>query len=466
MDIKALIIAAGDGGRLREGGRETPKPLRRLLGLPLILRSIFSARQAGIRQFVITLGYEAEWIRAEISKAVPNDVSVEYVYNPDWQAGNGTSVLAAKPCLDQDFVLLMADHIFDPKLLSGLLKKGLGSSKVVLAVDSKLNTISDIAEATKVVMDEASAITAIGKDLKEYNAVDTGIFLCSTDLFSALKEAEERGDDSLSGGMRRLIARGEMAAFDVGPSWWQDVDTESDMRRAQKILKKSCVKETDGFVSRYFNRKISTFISVLCTRIGMTANQMTMITFLVGLAAAFLIARGEYTAIVVGAVLFKFASIIDGCDGEIARFKFQSSKFGEWFDTISDNLSYIIFFICVLVGALRQGRDYVLPIGIVALFGVIATLTVMYLYLILFSKGGSLTHFQKETASPKWVRKIQFMAKRDFFALAFMILAFFNRLDWILILAAIGSNLTWVAVLLMKQQEIKRGKELANAGIQ
>ncbi len=91
------------------------------------------------------------------------------------------------------------------------------------------------AEATKVTL-EGDRITAIGKDLLVYDALDTGLFVCATPLFDALDEACAAGDTTLSGGIRRLAARGLMRARDIGDASWYDIDTIADLESAEALL--------------------------------------------------------------------------------------------------------------------------------------------------------------------------------------------------------------------------------------
>ena len=77
---------------------------------------------------------------------------------------------------------------------------------------------------------------AIGKDLKDYDALDTGVFVFSPVLFDALEQAQAAGDTTLSGGVRQLAARGLMRAMEIGDANWCDIDTVSDLAAAESAL--------------------------------------------------------------------------------------------------------------------------------------------------------------------------------------------------------------------------------------
>ena len=77
----------------------------------------------------------------------------------------------------------------------------------------------------------------------------------------------------------------------------------------------------------------------------------------------------------IGAILSVFASILDGCDGEVARLKFQESPLGCWMDTVCDYLYYVFIFAGMLIGLLGRGPVYRVW-GTLLLFGVVASLLI------------------------------------------------------------------------------------------
>jgi CDP-L-myo-inositol myo-inositolphosphotransferase len=151
------------------------------------------------------------------------------------------------------------------------------------------------------------------------------------------QSAEKHRDTSLTGGVRILAAAGKVNVFDIGSRFWLDVDNPKDSARAESILLDQLRdKPNDGPVSRYINRPLSVRISRYLSRLPVTPNQISLGSFLCSLIAAGLFAFGGYPALLAGGVVAQFASIIDGCDGEIARLKFRQSDFGGWFDAVLD----------------------------------------------------------------------------------------------------------------------------------
>ena len=137
--------------------------------------------------------------------------------------------------MDRPFFLTMSDHIFEDEILEKLTREA-SHDLLHVSVDRKINSIFDLADATKVQTDQANGISAIGKDLGEFNAIDTGLFLCPTTIFSYLKRAAAGGDCGLTDAVRLMGIDRKVRCVDIGEGWWQDVDTPEMLQQAEKIL--------------------------------------------------------------------------------------------------------------------------------------------------------------------------------------------------------------------------------------
>lgn len=233
--MKCLIIAAGQGSRLRS--LAPSKPLATVAGRPLIEHVVRGARVAGASSFVVATGYKAEAVEGFLATlATAEGIEVECVRNGQWERPNGHSVLAAAPLLDGEFLLLMADHLFDPKILRALVEADRPAAELVLAVDYGIgNPAIDLDDATKVEVDESGRIRRLGKILERYNAIDTGLFRSGPALIEAIRQSIERGGQgSLSEGVQLLADEGLAVALDSGGRWWLDVDDPRAHRLAEE----------------------------------------------------------------------------------------------------------------------------------------------------------------------------------------------------------------------------------------
>ena len=118
---QCLILAAGNGTRIRPVSAGLPKPLVDFRGKPILEHVIRRAHQAGIERFVIVVGYRSDLIRSWFDSRWLG-VSVTFVENPDYHKANGISALKAKDEIHENFLLLMADHIFEPETARVLLQ--------------------------------------------------------------------------------------------------------------------------------------------------------------------------------------------------------------------------------------------------------------------------------------------------------------------------------------------------------
>jgi choline kinase len=231
----ALILAAGNGSRLKEVSGSIPKPLVRVDGRPLLEHVILGLQVAGVDRFVVVIGHGGAAIQSWLMNRQFPGAQIELIENLEYFKPNGVSALKARHAINQPFLLLMADHLFDPQTATDLLHEPIQSGTTILAVDYKLHSIFDMDDATKVSC-HGKYISHIGKDLIRYNAVDTGMFLCTPALFSALEQSMVNGSCSLSDGMRLLAAYRRLHAFDIGDAFWQDVDTPDALEYANALL--------------------------------------------------------------------------------------------------------------------------------------------------------------------------------------------------------------------------------------
>jgi len=242
---QCLILAAGNGTRLRPVSSGLPKPLVPFRGRPILEHVILRAHQARIDEFVIVVGYRSDLIRRWFDSRWLGDVSVTFVENPEYHKQNGMSALKARNELHDTFLLVMADHLFEPETARALMRQPLAPGEVILGVDPKIDDVFDLDDATKV-RREGDLIVDIGKEILSYDALDTGMFLCSPALFDNLESVARDGDCSLSDGMRQLARARRLRALEIGAAQWQDVDTPEALEYAEHIFDRHLSRPEEG----------------------------------------------------------------------------------------------------------------------------------------------------------------------------------------------------------------------------
>ncbi len=233
---KCLIIAAGKGLRLRSQGDS--KPLTPIFGVPLIERVILNALEAGANEFFVVTGYQGAPLKSFLQNLSTRlGVPITPIDNEDWEKENGLSVLKGRQYFQEPFLLLMADHLFDPAIARQLMAYPLANEEIVLAVDqNKSSPLVDLKDVTRVTTD-AGNIRKIGKGLKNFDAFDTGIFFCRPVIFKALEQSSrEHGNTTLSGAIQILAEKNQARTVDIGGRFWIDVDDPAAFKRAENVL--------------------------------------------------------------------------------------------------------------------------------------------------------------------------------------------------------------------------------------
>jgi 1L-myo-inositol 1-phosphate cytidylyltransferase len=232
---EAVILMAGTGSRLRAMGNTLPKPLIQIAGRPVFSYAIEALKNVGIETVHIVTGPNSDALLAGLRPLVPAGMQLHAIHNPDWQKQNGLSVLAAAAHERSPFVLMMGDHLFEPSIVD-LAIDNADPSALNVVVDRKLNAIFDLADAMKV-KTNGDRVIAIGKNLTDYDAIDTGLFVCSPEIFDYLERAKHDRDCSLADGVRAMAADEKVRAIDIGKAWWQDIDTPEMLAQAEKAMR-------------------------------------------------------------------------------------------------------------------------------------------------------------------------------------------------------------------------------------
>jgi phosphatidylglycerophosphate synthase len=230
--------------------------------------------------------------------------------------------------------------------------------------------------------------------------------------------------------------------------------TPADLEAAEHTIRQSSYKMTDAKIAR-FNRRMSLPISIALMPTPLTANQLSIMLVAIGFYSAWLFSTGHYLAGVVGAFLSLAASVLDGCDGEIARLKYQESALGCWIETFGDYSYYIAIFVGLTVGAVRQTHyEAFYWIGGLALGGTLLAFALLIYLRSRITAGQpeklhAIARDRFRAESSFWSRivwRVSFVATRAAMPYGIMAFALVGALPGIVILAAIGANIYWIAI--------------------
>ncbi len=234
--MKAVVLAAGRGQRLSQSGPRLPKPLVPLAGIPLVGRTLGALAEAGVERALVVTGHGERAVRQGAQEWAR--LPLEFAANPRFRQGASYSLAAARSyCGDYPFLLVMCDHAFSQELIVTILDSAATHSLADtcrVAADHSPRADNYVDEATKLATDDSGLVTAIGKSLPTWDALDAGAFICSPAVWDALDAAPE--DCGLSDIFGVLVRERRLGTADVSGHFWYDIDTAEDLREAERLL--------------------------------------------------------------------------------------------------------------------------------------------------------------------------------------------------------------------------------------
>lgn len=418
-------------------------PLTSVVGIGLFQRAVLTLQRAGIRQLIVLAGPEEEELKQALGKGPRVTIPVRWMpireFPPDdprtWEA------LAAEA---HGFALVASvTGVFSRGLIEQLRRDVRDGDAVVVAQTAQAREADASSRGLRLKV-RSNRLTALAPACFDESAPRAAelVVLPASLMSAAGQTARESGRLPIRQWLERAAVDGRVrvvAAEENGGAWYQDVRTMADIQTAEKRLFSSLKGEFEGFVDRYFNRKLSRWFTRLFLAAGLSPNAITILATLIGLVSAAGFGVGTYTAGVVAAVLFQLAAVIDCCDGEVARLTFTESPFGAWLDIAMDNIVHMAIFAGIAAGlyVAHVGQDYAwvdLVLGAAAVLGN----GVSFLLVEKAQKIKSASAWKTPIDAAWSDFMLKNVASRDFSVIV-LIFALLGRLDWFLWMAAAGS---------------------------
>jgi len=227
-----------------------------------------------------------------------------------------------------------------------------------------------------------------------------------------------------------------------------ELATAADLPRAERHLLRALIKDTEGFMSRHFDRKISLAISRRLANTRVTPNMMTIVSIAIGVFGALFFLSSRPLWQTAGALCFVLHSIVDGCDGELARLRFQESRWGGLLDFWGDNLVHLAVYSAIAVGWSRAiGELWPLWVGAAAIVGNMLSAGFVHVQTLggVRAKEGPLFTNVSQRSS-RLSRVADELSRRDFIYLV-LILSAFGKSHWFLVMAAVGAPIYFLVLV-------------------
>jgi phosphatidylglycerophosphate synthase/choline kinase len=247
-------------------------------------------------------------------------------------------------------LLVKANYYINFQIFEKLIENHHKNNSVLLAIDRGINDFSldSLENTNKVLMDDQNCIKKFGTNLTEYNALVPEILFFSSEFLGKYgRDIVIDNDFSLNKIIENIQSFNLIQTVKISRKKWIKVEERSSMKRAEKLILKNLVKPTDGFISRYFIRKMSVnFLTPFFLKIRrITPNQVTFLSLITALISSGFFLFGNA---IVGAIVIQLANTIDHSDGEIARLKHLHSPFGDYLDAVFDRTADIFVYLGIL----------------------------------------------------------------------------------------------------------------------
>ena len=417
-------------------------PLTSVVGIGLFQRTVLTLQRAGIRQLMVLVGPEEDHLKQALGRGPRLMIPVRWIPIREFPLDDPRTWEALAAEVHGFCLLSGVQGVFASPLIESLRREVREGQAIVVARAESERGRKSRRSGLRVKV-QAGRLLSITSRQDDTALVATDLVVFPASLMSvASLTGVEAGTVPIRRWLERAAVDGHVRVLstETNPShWYQSVCDAADVQAAEKKLFNSLKGEFEGFVDRFFNRKISRWLTRIFLAAGLSPNSITILAAVVGLAAAAGFGIGTYSAGIIAALMFQLAAVIDCCDGEVARLTFTESPFGAWLDIAMDNIVHVAIFAGIAVGSyLRvagsEGAWVPLVLGSAAILG-----NGLSFWLV--------TRAQKIKAASGWKTPVQaawsnFMLKnvasRDF-SVILLIFAVIGKLDWFLWMAAIGS---------------------------
>jgi len=273
-----------------------------------------------------------------------------------------------------------------------------------------------------------------------------------------LAETLQAADGDLEGLVSRAERRHACREVGAAAGVALRVTQPEEAALAERRLVAAAGNVRDGCVDRLLNRRLSRPLTLLLARTGLAPNHVSVLSILLGLAGAALVACRGYAAPLAGLLVIQAASVLDCCDGELARLRLRESVAGHWLDIVGDTITHAALFVAIGVVVWREGLASAPTLAWLLVGGILPTFA-------------CVTYAEQTTGlraraggrlNDRIDGLVHALTTRDYLVLV-LAFAVAGRLAWFLAGAAIGVHVFWLILLALLVAERRQRESVGRA---
>ncbi len=390
-------------------------------GLPLLKRTVLTAQKGGIEEFIIVAPRNSEErLRTVLSEDTRISSPIHWYRQ---ESGNLPDRL--REVSSEYIMIIKAETAFDADVITRMSRQGGDDTAAHIAVRNGPG------EAGRYTL-KLDGDIVVNCNVPDASHLTAGLILTRPGALKDVIISVPNEHKGLDGIVKGLLSAGTVKAVDVTDEPCMEITSQETLRESENKLLGNLGLATDSPFSTHISRKLSSRMSALLVRFPITPNQVTILSLLVGLVACWLYLQGGYLYSVVGVVVLYASIILDLADGEVARLKFMSSKYGGLLDSLCDSVVFAGIILCAALAIHRDANmQHIVTVGAIAAV-VIFSSSNLYFYL----------HSTKEhqvddlpSSTMRWV------ANEDNFFLSLLVFTVLNMLSWYIYLVTVGTSI-------------------------
>ncbi len=419
----AIVLAAGPG----IGGEDLSQFNNAKVGEnPQLIRLLITCQRAGIERFTVIVPPDFD---EELREKTENDPRIEaditwHRLGEEKSLGEGT------------YLVIQSNVVTTPAALASL-EKAVGKGEVLALVD--VNGTSAVARCER------------GKvrEVIPHSGRMVGVFATDGKTATAALKTQAPARDLVDAALERDSL--SVVPFENG--YWTLLTEETDStKKAEDMLFAHVTKSSSGWLSRNIHSKLSIPLSRLLIKTSLTPNMISALIGTIGMLSGLFYILGRP---VLGALMLEISTIFDRCDGEVARIKLKETRYGQWVDTIFDQLSFLSFTAGVPIGYWLQSHSTMAVVLGSVNMGLFAFFQVWTFYFLTrYAKSGTMVAYPEKVdklisykdRSPlhRFIIKLRPLMKRESFSLVFLVAAILGGYPWVLGLTTLGLGLAFI----------------------